>query len=92
MEEMEKSHRSQGTAGRLSVPRVPLPGEKRQQILLLLLFQQKQQKLQGMLQQKQQKQQPHLRVLVWLHWSQKKRQKISRKCCSRKIQRSKARG
>lgn len=67
MEEMEKSHRSQGTAGRLSVPRVPLPGEKRQQILLLLLFQQKQQKLQGMLQQKQQKQQPYLRVLGWLH-------------------------
>lgn len=28
MEEMEKSHRSQGTAGRLSVPRVPLPGRK----------------------------------------------------------------
>ena len=43
-------------------------------------------------QQKQQKQQPYLRVLVWLHWSQKKRQKISRKCCSRKIQQSKARG
>lgn len=76
----------------LSVPRVPLPGEKRQQILLLLLFQQKQQKLQGMLQQKQQKQQPYLRVLVWLHWSQKKRQKISKKCCNRKIQQSKARG
>lgn len=89
MEEMEKSHRSQGTAGRLSVPRVPLPGEKRQQILLLLLFQQKQQKLQGMLQQKQQ---PYLRVLVWLHWSRKKRQKISKKCCNRKIQQSKARG
>jgi len=30
MEEMEKSHRSQGTAGQLSVPRVPLPEEKRQ--------------------------------------------------------------
>lgn len=51
-----------------------------------------QQKLQEMLQQKQWIQQPHLRVLVWLHWSQKKRQKISKKCCSRKIQQSKARG
>ena len=92
MEEMEKSHRSQETAGQLSVPRVPLPEEKRLQILLLLLLRQKQQKLQEMLQQKQWIQQPHLRVLVWLHWSQKKRQKISKKCCSRKIQRSKARG
>ena len=58
----------------------------------LLLLRQKQQKLQEMLQQKQWIQQPHLRVLVWLHWSQKKRQKISKKCCSRKIQQSKARG
>ena len=41
---------------------------------------------------KQQIPQPHLRVLGWLHWSQKKRQKISKKCCSRKIQQSKARG
>ena len=47
MEKMEKSHRSQGTAGRLSVPRVPLPGEKRQQILLLLLFQQETAKAAG---------------------------------------------
>ena len=91
MTEMERSHLSRETAGRLSVPRVRLPEEKRQQILRLLL-QQKQQKLQEVLQQKQQIPQPHLRVLGWLHWSQKKRQKISKKCCSRKIQQSKARG
>ena len=64
-EEMERSHLSRETAGRLSVPRVRLPEEKRQQILRLLL-QQKQQKLQEVLQQKQQIPHPHLRVQVWL--------------------------